>query len=181
MPTPPENPMRRNSVSLPQAASTTPRTRLFWVPFDEPVDEQSDELIKTPEQIYQEAVMDALENLHNEQTASQPPPVPHMTSQPPASPPEPSRDVPVPPADQTTPPQDSPESQLSVASQPLPDAPPPPRPSSRHRRQKSASSSKHQPSPTSDSPPSQDRIRVRRTLLWPEEGSPESLSNDSDK
>ena len=184
MPKAPRNPSPTTSQPLHQAPASSPRTRLFWVSFEDADDDQATPSTKSSEQIYQEALIDTIETLLNEQTASPPPPVPHTASQPPASAPGPSRDAPPPPSNQT-PPQHAPsESQLPAASQPQPDptdATPPARPPTRHRRHKSASSSKHQPSPTPDSPPSQQRMKVRRTLLWPNEGTQENLSNDFDK
>jgi hypothetical protein len=175
MPKPPKDPTRRDSAAPPQATPTTPRTRLFWVSFDDADDEQSAEVLKTPEQIYQEALMDTIETLLNEQTASPPGPPLNLTAGPAASPQPPSPDTIPTPVRQTSMQADLPPPQHSVESKAQPNAThagTPPVPPAKPRRQRKCPPAPKAAAPAQTQPPvTAQRLRVRRDLQWPGENS----------
>jgi len=175
MPRPPVNPTERAIAPLPQGDPMTPGTRLFWVSFEETEDEQVTSPIKSPEQLYQESLMDAVESLRNEQAASRPQQEPGTPSQTQPSPQEATREDAVLEPRQTPPDEQKPP-ESDVADPPLSR-----RPSDNRRRDKRASSREHQSSPTPVTSSDQRRVRVRRTLLWPDDTSEEGQSNDSDQ
>ena len=173
-------PMDPSSATRVMAAAiihTTDHGLVQHVSFDDTDDEQPDDRLKTPEEIYQEALAGALQDVFGEQAdtvlraisqeppASSPPTFPVLS--PPATTPatSPSGTVPPPRPVQSDP---QPDARLAATA---------PAPSDNTRRKRERRQASKATAPAKTQPPATIRkLRVRRDLQWPEDKS----SNDSD-